>query len=141
MSRGETGICALVEEFLDERIGTIDQLLVLLQLVNARRFQSIDELTRGAELTPLAVMDALEHLERRALVVAFSLTGARRYAYLPADPALERAVDLLVTTHLESPIRVYRAVSARALARTRAGLPRAFEPARWRETEMPPRER
>jgi len=114
-----------VEQLLRERIGSHEQLHILLLLFRDRRNWSTAELATHFKLSTASVSEALSALTAQNLVVSASdLPQGPNYRY--ASGTCNTAVEALERAYQDQPIAVIRMLAQRSIERIRADALRAF---------------
>ena len=117
-----------VEKLLRERIGSYEQLHILLLLFKSRRDWSPEELAAHVKLSTGAVSEALSALTVKNLVMLVSdLSPVSKYRY--GAGAHDAAVEALVGAYQDQPIAVVRVLAQGSIERIRADALRAFSDA------------
>jgi predicted transcriptional regulator len=114
-----------VRRFLRERIGSYEELHLLMLLLEQRREWSKEELATQVRLSIESVSSAIATLVTRGLVAAAPGAGPEpKYRY--AAGVQDAAVNELVRAYREQPIAVARLLAQGSIERIRAGALRAF---------------
>jgi hypothetical protein len=117
---------ARVQQLLDTRIESFDQLELLLLLHDCRdqswTVEAIAErFQRGTD-----VMETLKALQLAGFIQGLLSNPKLEYRYAPASAQLDQAVTELARAYREQPITVIRVMSANSIRRMRVGAARAF---------------
>jgi len=113
-----------VQALLRERIGSYEQLQILLQLFEDRRAWSAQALAAHLRLSAALISDALAALVARGLVAAGCELPEPDYRY--ASGRHDAAVAGLAKAYQEQPLAVVRMLTELSIERVRADALRAF---------------
>jgi DNA-binding IclR family transcriptional regulator len=113
-----------VQALLRERIGSYEQLHILLLLFQDRTEWSAEALAARFELPANSVSAAVSVLVTHGFVAANSESPAQKYRY--ASGVWDRAIEALVHAYQEQPLAVIRLLAEQSIERIRADALRAF---------------
>ena len=113
-----------VQTLLRERIGSYEQLHVLLLLFKQRKEWSEDEITTEVRISRSEVAVTLSALVANQLISPSSAAAEAKYRYLSG--AHDAVVEELVRSYHERPIAIIRLLAGRSIERIRADALRAF---------------
>lgn len=115
-----------VRALLRERIGSYEQLEILLLLHKERSGLTAEALSSRLQIAPPLTASTLAELQARGLVRPQAAASEARYLYEAATPTLDAAVSRLARAHAEHPISIIKLMSANAIQRVRIGAARTF---------------
>jgi len=115
-----------VEDFLEARIESYEQLVILL-LVHREptREWSEAELAETLRISPQLTGNAVSGLRMAGLLAAESAALARRYRYAASGPT-DAAIGRLALEYAPNPARVVKLLSTNAIGRVRTSVLHAF---------------
>jgi len=113
-----------VQELLRLRIGSYEQLHVLLLLFQGRAEWSVEALAAHLKVSADSASQALSALAAHGLVARASEPPEPKYRY--ASGRQDAAVEALVRAHQEQPLAIIRLLAEQSIERIRADALRAF---------------
>jgi hypothetical protein len=106
-----------VRELVWRRLGSMEEIEVLLLLSRESRALTVDEIRAAVRLPASDVpMSSVTRLVDAELIAAENTGNVVRFRYAPATSELRRAVDLLAVAYNERPVTLVRLVYNRPSA-------------------------